>query len=147
MGRRRLAPWAALIAGGLARRRASATGQQTSPFRPGRRDLSERRAAALVGRDGRGHAPQRRAGAQPITRGHGSAGRTHERYEQYVNGIRVVGGEVTRQIANGVTTSIFGELRAVSGVPDRPELSEEAARDMFTAWRCAACRKPGRSSW
>jgi hypothetical protein len=28
-------------------------------------------------------------------------GRTHERYEQYVNGVRVVGGEVTRQSAGG----------------------------------------------
>ena len=59
------------------------------------------------------------------------AGRTHERYEQYVHGIRVVGGEVTRQLTRGVTTSIFGELHQVSGVPDRPDISEDAARDVF----------------
>src|SRR5262249_55715922 len=55
------------------------------------------------------------------------AGRTHERYAQYVHGIRVVGGEVTRQINRGITTSIFGELHQVSGVPDQPEISEAAA--------------------
>jgi bacillolysin len=60
-------------------------------------------------------------------------GRTHERYEQYVNGVRVIGGEVTRQTAGGLTTSIFGQLHAISGVPDRPELSEDAARDLFSA--------------
>jgi thermolysin len=59
-------------------------------------------------------------------------GRTHERYQQYVNGLRVVGAQVTRQISRGVTTSIFGELREVSGLPDRPGLSEEEARDRFS---------------
>ncbi len=58
-------------------------------------------------------------------------GRTHERFQQYVNGIRVVGGEVTRQISGGITTSIFGELQAVSGIADRPELSEDDARARF----------------
>ena len=61
------------------------------------------------------------------------SGRTHERYQQYVNGIRVVGGELTRQISGGVTTSILGELQNVSGIADRPELSEDAARDRFRA--------------
>ena len=60
-------------------------------------------------------------------------GHVHERYQQYVNGIRVVGGEITRQSAGGVTTSIFGELQQVSGVADRPDLSEDAARDRFRA--------------
>ena len=59
------------------------------------------------------------------------AGRTHERYEQYFHGIRIVGGEVTRQLTRGVTSSIFGELHQVSGVPDRPEISEDAAREVF----------------
>jgi len=61
------------------------------------------------------------------------SGRTHERYQQYFNGIRVVGGEVTRQISGGVTTSIFGELQAVSGVTDRPALSQDDARERFRA--------------
>jgi len=60
-------------------------------------------------------------------------GRTHERYQQYSNGIRVVGGEITVQSANGVTTSIFGELQPVAGIADRPDLSEDAARDRFRA--------------
>jgi thermolysin len=59
------------------------------------------------------------------------AGRTHERYEQYVHGIRVVGGEITRQLNRDVTTSIFGELHQVSGVADQPDISEAAARDLF----------------
>ncbi len=59
------------------------------------------------------------------------AGRTHQRYEQYVHGIRVVGGEVTRQLARGVTMSIFGDLQQVTGVPDRPTLSEDDARRLF----------------
>ena len=59
------------------------------------------------------------------------AGRTHERYEQYFHGIRIVGAEVTRQLTRGVTSSIFGEIHQVSGVSDRPEISEDAARDVF----------------
>src|SRR5687767_11428223 len=30
-------------------------------------------------------------------------GRTHERYDQYVDGVRVVGGDVARQTKNGST--------------------------------------------
>ena len=60
-------------------------------------------------------------------------GHVHERYQQYANGIRVVGGEITRQSAGGVTTSIFGQLQQVSDVADRPDLSEDAARDRFRA--------------
>jgi bacillolysin len=70
------------------------------------------------------------------------AGRTHERFEQYVNGVRVVGGEVTRQTSDGLTTSIFGEFHDVSGVPDRPELSEDAAREVFSAMAVRAMPEP-----
>jgi thermolysin len=58
-------------------------------------------------------------------------GRTHERYQQYVNGLRIVGAEVTRQTAAGVTTSIFGSLYDVRGVPDRPQISEDRARGIL----------------
>ncbi|MEO7272606.1 MAG: hypothetical protein ABIX28_19980, partial [Vicinamibacterales bacterium] len=58
-------------------------------------------------------------------------GRTHERYQQYYSGIRVVGGELTRQTSSGVTTSIFGELQAVAGIADRPALSADVARERF----------------
>jgi Zn-dependent metalloprotease len=59
------------------------------------------------------------------------AGRTHERYQQYVRGIRVIGGEVTRQSAGGVSTSMFGELRDVSGVAAQPRLSADSAREVY----------------
>jgi Zn-dependent metalloprotease len=59
------------------------------------------------------------------------AGRTHERYQQYVRGIRVIGGEVTRQSAGGVSTSMFGELRDVSGVAAQPQLSADSAREVY----------------
>jgi bacillolysin len=58
-------------------------------------------------------------------------GHTHERYQQYVQGIRVVGGEVTRQIVDGLTTSIFGDVLQVTGVADSPDVSEDAARELF----------------
>jgi thermolysin len=58
-------------------------------------------------------------------------GRTHERYQQYVNGLRIVGGEVTRQTAGGVTTSIFGSLYDVAGVPDQPQISQDRAREIL----------------
>ncbi len=58
-------------------------------------------------------------------------GRTHERYQQYVNGLRIVGAEVTRQTAGGITTSIFGSLYDVSGVPDQPQVSEDRARGIL----------------
>ncbi len=55
-------------------------------------------------------------------------GRTHERFQQYINGLRIVGGEVTRQTAGGVTTSMFGSLFDVTGLPDQPQIPEERAR-------------------
>ena len=55
-------------------------------------------------------------------------GRSHQRYDQYVDGIRVVGGDVARQTANGVTESIYGRLYDVSGVRTQPRLSEDDAR-------------------
>ena len=58
-------------------------------------------------------------------------GRTHQRYQQYVNGIRVVGGEITRQTSGGLTTSIFGALHEVTGLPDSPAVSEDRAREIL----------------
>jgi thermolysin len=58
-------------------------------------------------------------------------GRSHQRYDQYVDGIRVVGGDVSRQTANGATESIFGRLYDVSGLRTRPTLSEDEARARF----------------
>ena len=58
-------------------------------------------------------------------------GRSHERYDQYFEGVRVFGGDVARQISNGVTESIFGTLHTVSGIQVRPRLSADEARDAF----------------
>jgi bacillolysin len=58
-------------------------------------------------------------------------GRDHERYDQYVDGVRVVGGDVARQMKNGSTESIFGRLYAVTGVQAQPKISEDDARAIF----------------
>ncbi|MCA1560525.1 MAG: M4 family metallopeptidase [Acidobacteria bacterium] len=58
-------------------------------------------------------------------------GRTHERYDQYFEGVRVVGGDVARQFSEGVTESIFGALHTVSGISTRPRLSAPEARKAF----------------
>ena len=55
-------------------------------------------------------------------------GRSHERYDQYVDGVRVVGGDVARQMRNGSTESIFGRIYAVTGVQTQPKISEDGAR-------------------
>jgi Zn-dependent metalloprotease len=60
-------------------------------------------------------------------------GRSHERYDQYFEGVRVFGGDVARQISNGATESIFGTLHTVSGIQVRPRLSADEARDAFEA--------------
>jgi thermolysin len=55
--------------------------------------------------------------------------RTHERYDQFHDGVRVFGGDLTRQLAGGLTTSIFGgiyenvDLQTVS-----PAITAAAAR-------------------
>ncbi|HMD33707.1 MAG TPA: hypothetical protein VKH42_02010, partial [Vicinamibacterales bacterium] len=36
------------------------------------------------------------------------AGRTHERLDQYLRGVRIVGGDLTRQTADDGTVSLFG---------------------------------------
>ena len=37
-------------------------------------------------------------------------GRTHERANQYYRGVRVFGGDIARQLRNGVTESLFGTI-------------------------------------
>ena len=58
-------------------------------------------------------------------------GRSHERYDQYFQGVRVFGGDVARQVADGATESIFGTLHTVSGLQTRPRLSVDEAREAF----------------
>ena len=57
--------------------------------------------------------------------------RTHERYDQCFEGVRVVGGDVARQVSHGVTESIFGGLYSVAGINTRPRLSAQDARKAF----------------
>lgn len=38
------------------------------------------------------------------------ASRTHERFDQFHRGVRVYGGDVSRQVQDGLTTSVFGGL-------------------------------------
>ncbi|HZP47144.1 MAG TPA: M4 family metallopeptidase [Vicinamibacterales bacterium] len=55
-------------------------------------------------------------------------GRVHERIDQYVRGVRVVGGDITRQTAADGTVSIFGTIHDVGALSTTPGLSADAAR-------------------
>lgn len=54
--------------------------------------------------------------------------RTHERIDQYVRGVRVVGGDITRQTARDGTVSIFGTIHDVGGMSTNARLSADDAR-------------------
>jgi bacillolysin len=58
-------------------------------------------------------------------------GRAHERYDQYFRGVRVFGGDVSRQVQAGVTESIFGSLYDGIDIGIAPGLSEADARRVF----------------
>ena len=54
-------------------------------------------------------------------------GRTHERFQQYHRGVPVQGGGVTRQLADGVTVSIFGTIHQVPDIDVAPRISADEA--------------------
>src|SRR5262249_44965328 len=56
------------------------------------------------------------------------ANRTHQRLDQYHRGVRIVGGEVTRQLAADGTVSVFGTLHVDLDLDTTPRLSAEQAR-------------------
>ena len=56
------------------------------------------------------------------------ADRRHERLDQYHRGIRIVGGDLTRQIATDGTVSVFGMLHSTIDLNTAPGLSAEEAR-------------------
>jgi Zn-dependent metalloprotease len=58
-------------------------------------------------------------------------GRRHERYDQFINGVRIFGADVARQMNSGMTESIFGQLYATDGFDTRPAISEDGARAIF----------------
>ncbi len=60
-------------------------------------------------------------------------GRTHERYDQYVGGVRVFGGDVARQTSRGVTESVFGTLYTDLPTNLTPKLSATDAGLLFAA--------------
>ena len=61
-------------------------------------------------------------------------GRSHERYDQYERGVRVYGGDVTRQVdARGQAVSIFGTLYNGIAIPVAPTLSQAAAKQRIEA--------------
>jgi len=91
--------------------------------------------------------------------------RRHERFDQYYRGVRIVGGDVTRQSAADGTMSLFGMLhtgldlgvdgakfgvRAADGDGGRPRLrrrgSGNSQREHKATRRCHECRSH-RASW
>ncbi len=56
-------------------------------------------------------------------------GRRHERLDQFVRGVRVVGGDITRQTASDGTVSVFGMLHPGLDIDVTPALSADRARD------------------
>jgi Zn-dependent metalloprotease len=54
--------------------------------------------------------------------------RRHERLDQYHRGVRIVGGDIARQIAGDGTVSIFGSIHGGIDLDVTPRLSTDAAR-------------------
>src|SRR5262245_45519966 len=54
--------------------------------------------------------------------------RRHERIDQYHRGVRIVGGDLTRQTAPDGTVSIFGMFHTGVDLDTTPRLSPEEAR-------------------
>ena len=54
--------------------------------------------------------------------------RVHERLDQYVRGVRIVGGDLTRQTAPDGTVSVFGTLHSDLALDLTPTFSVDAAR-------------------
>jgi len=59
------------------------------------------------------------------------AGRTHERLDQYYQGVRVFGGELVRQADEGQTVSVFGALYTGVGLDVDPTLSPADVADII----------------
>ena len=55
--------------------------------------------------------------------------RRHERIDQYHRGVRIVGGDLTRQIASDGTTSVFGMLHSGLDIATTARLSADEARN------------------
>ena len=60
-------------------------------------------------------------------------GRTQERADQYYRGVRVFGADVSRQLRNGATESIFGTIYEAITVETDPAIDEDRARELLGA--------------
>lgn len=61
-------------------------------------------------------------------------GRSHERFDQYVRGVRVYGADLARQIdERGQTVSVFGTLYENIAIPVAPTLSQAEAKQRIEA--------------
>lgn len=79
-------------------------------------------AVDRMDRDGTLRLRQRRADAMLESR-------THERFDQFYKGVRVHGGDIARQMDDGLTTSVFGGIYEGIGLEDvTPVLSSADAR-------------------
>jgi Zn-dependent metalloprotease len=56
------------------------------------------------------------------------AGHTHERLDQYYQGVRVFGGNTVRQMAQGQAVSIFSQLYTDISLDSTPLLTKDDAR-------------------
>ena len=54
--------------------------------------------------------------------------RSHERFDQYLRGVRIVGGDLTRQTAPDGTVSVFGTIHSDLALDTTPRLSADQAR-------------------
>lgn len=60
-------------------------------------------------------------------------GHRHERLQQYHLGLKVVGGSIVRQTANGVVTSVLGQVYRATADSATPGLAAAAIRTRLTA--------------
>jgi thermolysin len=61
------------------------------------------------------------------------SGRTHERFEQYYQGVRVYGAQLVRQVNEGQAVSVFGTYHPAITIDTRASLSEDDALARATA--------------
>ncbi len=61
------------------------------------------------------------------------AGRTHERYDQYHRGVRVVGADVAEQLRGGQVVSAFGNVYEGIDVETSPAIEADRAREIIEA--------------
>jgi Zn-dependent metalloprotease len=60
-------------------------------------------------------------------------GRTHQRADQFHKGVRVVGGDVSRQLQQGLTISVFGSVYPDIQLDTAPGIDEGRAREIVAA--------------